>query len=147
MLTKVRIYTDGACSYNPGPGGWACVLICGEHRKEISGYAENTTNNRMELQACIEGLRSLKRACQVSMFCDSNYVVQAFNCGWIESWQKKKWLDKGELRKNYDLWQELLALTQLHQVEWCKVKGHADDDLNNRCDELARRAIREGNAK
>ncbi len=147
MLSEVKIYTDGACSYNPGPGGWACVLIYGEVKKELSGYDPCTTNNRMELMACIEGLRCLNRRCRVQMFCDSNYVVQAFNCGWIDSWQKKNWLDKGQLRKNHDLWQELLSLTQRHQVEWCKVKGHADDELNNRCDELARRAIKDNHAK
>jgi ribonuclease HI len=141
-MKKVTIFTDGACSGNPGVGGWAAVLIYNEHRKEISGYEKETTNNRMELTAIIQGLHAVKEgwACEVSS--DSQYVVDAFNKGWLDSWQKNNWRTAGKTPvKNVDLWQQLLIEVSRHQVEFVKVKGHADVELNERCDELARAAI------
>lgn len=138
----VVIYTDGACSGNPGPGGWAAALLYGEHRKELSGGRANTTNNRMEMTAAIEALRALKQPCRVRIHSDSSYLVNAFRQGWLANWQRNGWRTAAkEPVENQDLWQDLLELTQVHQVEWLKVKGHAGDALNNRCDELARQAI------
>ena len=143
-MQKVIIYTDGACSGNPGPGGWAAVLICGEHRKEIYGGNENTTNNIMELTAIIEGLKALKQECEVEVYSDSAYSVNGFNQGWIYNWVKKGWKTAdGKDVKNKELWQELYELTKKHKVTFIKVKGHSNVELNNRCDELARRAISE----
>ena len=141
-MQKVIIYTDGACSGNPGPGGWAAILIYGENRKEISGGNESTTNNIMELTAILEGLKALKVECEVEIYSDSAYSVNAFNQGWIYNWIKKGWkTSSGEPVKNKELWQELYDLTKKHQVTFNKVKGHSDDELNNRCDELARGEI------
>ena len=141
-MQKVIIYTDGACSGNPGPGGWAAVLISGELKKEISGGDKTTTNNIMELTAIIEGLKALKQECEVEIYSDSSYCVNAFNQGWIFNWMKKGWKTaSGESVKNQDLWQELYSLTKKHKVNFNKVKGHSDVELNNRCDELARNAI------
>ena len=143
-MDEVTIYTDGACSGNPGPGGWGAILMLGENRKEISGGSENTTNNIMELTAVIEALKLLKYPCKVNLYSDSAYVVNAFLQKWIINWQKNNWktADKKDV-KNKELWQELLDLTNTHSVKFIKVKGHADNEFNNRCDELARNAIKE----
>ena len=143
-MQKVIIYTDGACSGNPGPGGWAAVLIYGEHKKEIYGGNKNTTNNIMELTAIIEGLKALKQECDVEVYSDSAYSVNGFNQGWIYNWMKKGWKTAdGKDVKNKELWQELYSLTKKHKVTFIKVKGHSDVEFNNRCDELARKAINE----
>ena len=141
-MQKVTIYTDGACSGNPGPGGWAAVLIYGEHKKEISGGCKETTNNIMELTAILEALKALKTECEVELYSDSAYSVNAFNQGWIFNWIKKGWktADKKEV-KNKEIWQEIYELTKKHKVKFNKVKGHSDVELNNRCDELARKEI------
>lgn len=141
-MQKVIIYTDGACSGNPGPGGWAAVLICGDNKKEIFGGEKNTTNNIMELTAIIEGLKALKQECEVELYSDSAYCINAFTQGWIYNWMKKNWKTaNGEAVKNQELWKELYTLTKKHKVTFNKVKGHSDVELNNRCDELARNAI------
>lgn len=143
-MQKVIIYTDGACSGNPGPGGWAAVLIYGEYKKEIYGGSKNTTNNIMELTAIIEGLKALKQECEVELYSDSAYSINGFNQGWIYNWIKKGWkTSDGKDVKNKELWQELYSLTKKHKVTFIKVKGHSDVELNNRCDELARKAITE----
>lgn len=140
----VNIYTDGACSGNPGPGGWAAILEFGPHRKELSGYMAGTTNNRMELFAAISGLGALKEPCNVNLYSDSNYLVQAFNDHWIENWKKNGWKTSGGGKvENQDLWFILSAQTSKHNVRFLKVKGHSDHPENNRCDELARAAIDE----
>ncbi|MGN1300512.1 MAG: ribonuclease HI [Clostridia bacterium] len=138
-MEEVTIYTDGACSGNPGPGGWGAILMMGENKKEISGGSANTTNNIMELTAVIEALKMLKRPCKVNVYSDSAYVVNAFIQKWIYGWMKKGWKTAGnEPVKNKELWQELYELTKIHDVTFNKVKGHADNEFNNRCDELAR---------
>ena len=141
-MKQVTLYTDGACSGNPGPGGWGAILMYGAKKKEISGGEVSTTNNRMELTAVIEGLKQLKYPCAVEVYSDSAYTVNAFQEGWVSSWEKGGWrkADKKPVL-NADLWQELLAIVRTHQVTFHKVKGHADNPLNNRCDELARAAI------
>ena len=137
-MEEITIYTDGACSGNPGPGGWGSILMMGDVRKEISGGSENTTNNIMELSAVIEALKLLKRPCKVNVFSDSAYVVNAFNQKWIYGWMKKNWRTAGgDPVKNKELWQELYSLTKVHDVTFNKVKGHADNEFNNRCDEMA----------
>ncbi len=134
----VDIYTDGACSGNPGPGGWGAILMYGEHRKELSGGEKQTTNNRMELMAVICALKALKKPCKVNLYSDSAYVVNAFNQNWIIGWQRNGWKNSAKVPvANIDLWQELLSLTNTHVVRFIKVKGHADNEFNNRCDELA----------
>lgn len=141
-MKQVTIFTDGACSYNPGPGGWACILIYGEHKKELSGYMPETTNNRMEIFAVIQGLRALKEPCSVSVYSDSAYVINAFKQGWIDRWQRSGW--KTSTRKsveNQDLWNQLLIVMQKHTLSWNKVAGHSDVELNERCDRLARSQI------
>lgn len=141
-MKEVTIYTDGACSGNPGPGGWAAILFYGEHRKELAGGEKETTNQRMELQAAIEGLQALKEPCRVKLYSDSAYLVNCFQQGWYKSWLKNGWKNaKGKPVENKDLWERLLALKNQHQVEFIKVKGHADDEWNNRCDQLAVAAI------
>lgn len=141
-MKEVIIYTDGACSGNPGPGGWGAVLLYGNHRKEISGAVPETTNQRMELTAAIEALKALKEPCRVKLYSDSAYLVNAFRQGWIKRWQENGWRTiKKEPVENQDLWRELLELTARHQVEWLKVTGHSDNEENNRCDALAREAI------
>lgn len=141
-MQKVIIYTDGACSGNPGPGGWAAILIANENKKEISGGMKNTTNNIMELTAILEGLKALKVQCEVEVYSDSAYSVNGFNKGWIYSWIKKGWkTSDGSSVKNKEIWQEIYALTKKHKVTFIKVKGHSDNELNNRCDELARAEI------
>ncbi|WP_232698907.1 ribonuclease HI [Brevibacillus daliensis] len=142
-MKDVMIYTDGACSGNPGPGGWGAVLFYGEHKKEMSGYAENTTNNRMELQAAIEALSILKEPCKVTLHSDSAYLVNCFQQGWYKGWLKKGWKNsKNQPVENQDQWKELLKLMEKHDVTYVKVKGHADNEWNNRCDELAVGAIK-----
>ena len=141
-MDKVAIYTDGACSGNPGPGGWGAVLMYKSSKKEISGSETETTNNRMELSAVIEGLKCLKRPCEVEVYSDSAYIVNAFNSGWIESWREKGWRNKSRDEvKNRDLWEELYQLTCTHSITWIKVKGHTDNEFNNRCDKMARKEI------
>jgi len=143
-MREVQIYTDGACSGNPGPGGWGAVLMYGQHIKEMSGAEPNTTNNRMELQAAISALSSLKEACKVTLYSDSAYLVNCFKQGWYKGWLKNGWKNsKGQPVENQDLWKELLRLMDIHQVEYVKVKGHADNKWNNRCDELATGAIKQ----
>lgn len=143
-MKKVTIYTDGACSGNPGPGGWGSILQYGEHSREISGYEAETTNNRMELYAAIAALALLKEPCEVELYSDSAYLVNAFNQHWLDNWQRNGWRNsKKDPVENQDLWQELLRLTGAHRVRFIKVKGHADNPRNNRCDELAREAIQE----
>lgn len=141
---KVEIYTDGACSGNPGAGGWGAILLYKNHRKEISGSEVETTNNRMELTAIIEGLRMLKEPCTVTVYSDSAYSVEPFLKGWIHGWMMNGWRtsNKDDV-KNVDLWKALLDEMQKHEVSFVKVKGHADNELNNRCDLLARTAIKE----
>ena len=139
---RVILYTDGACSGNPGLGGYGGILIYGEAKKEYSGAELETTNNRMEITAVIVGLKHLKYPCIVDVYSDSAYTVNAFNEGWIYGWQKNGWKKSdGKAVQNVDLWQELYALTKTHEVTFHKVAGHADNELNNRCDELARGAI------
>ena len=142
-MKKVTIYTDGACSGNPGIGGWAAVLMYNGKFKEISGYDKSTTNNRMELFAVIQALRSLNQPCEVDLFTDSQYISDAFNKQWIEAWQKNNWKTASkEPVKNRELWEELYALTKKHKVTFIKVKGHSDNEFNNRCDFLATSAIK-----
>lgn len=141
-MDKVVIYTDGACSGNPGPGGWGTILMYKDIKKEISGGNNNTTNNIMEITAVIEGLKMLKHECEVDIYSDSAYVVNAFNQGWIYNWQKNNWKTSGkDPVKNKELWEKLYTLIKKHKVTFIKVKGHADNPYNNRCDELARNAI------
>ncbi len=143
MEEKVIIYTDGACSGNPGPGGWGAILMYKENKKEISGGKKETTNNIMEITAVIEALKCLKTKCEVQVYSDSAYTVNAFNQGWIYNWIKNGWKSSNkEPVKNKELWQELYDLTKKHKVEFIKVKGHADNEFNNRCDEMAREAIK-----
>ena len=141
-MEEVIIYTDGACSGNPGPGGWGSILMYKDKIKEISGGMKDTTNNVMELTAVIEALKLLKFNCNVKLYSDSAYVVNAFNQKWIYGWMKNGWKNSNkEPVKNKELWEELYSLTKIHNVEFIKVKGHADNEYNNRCDELARKAI------
>lgn len=141
-MEEVIIYTDGACSGNPGPGGWGSILMYKENKKEISGGKRDTTNNVMELTAVIEALRLLKFKCKVSVYSDSAYVVNAFNQKWIYGWMKNGWKNASkEPVKNKELWEELYELTKTHEVTFIKVKGHSDNEYNNRCDEMAREAI------
>ena len=141
-MKHVDIYTDGACSGNPGAGGWAAILIYNGHKKEISGYFRETTNNRMELFAVLQGLKQLKERCDVTVYTDSAYIVNAFNSGYIKEWQKNGWktASKDEV-KNIDLWKAILLELKSHKVSFVKVKGHSDNEFNNRCDELARQEI------
>jgi ribonuclease HI len=142
-VKEITIYTDGACSGNPGPGGWGAVLIYGTRIKEISGGEENTTNQRMELTAVVEALRALKvKGWDVVVYSDSAYIVNAFGQDWIGRWQKNGWKNsKKEDVANQDLWKTLLALMSKNRVRLKKVKGHSGDKWNERCDELARNAI------
>ena len=142
-MEEVTIYTDGACSGNPGPGGWGAILMYKDIKKEISGGNPETTNNIMELTAVIEGLKMLKFPCEVSLYSDSAYVVNAFEQKWIYGWMKNGWKTSGKSPvKNKELWQELYDLTKIHNVTFIKVKGHSDNEYNNRCDELARGEIK-----
>jgi ribonuclease HI len=137
----VEIFSDGACSGNPGPGGYGTILRSGNHEKELSGFAPETTNNRMELLGAISGLEALKRSCSVRVVTDSQYLVKGMT-EWISGWQKKNWKNsKKEEVANRDLWQRLLELAGQHEIEWVWVKGHAGHPENERCDELARSEI------
>jgi ribonuclease HI len=139
----VEIYTDGACSGNPGPGGWAALLQYNGKEKELSGADPTTTNNRMEMIAVIRALQELKRPCHARIHSDSALIINTMTLGWIENWQSKGWrkADKKPV-ENRDLWEEMLAAMTSHRVEWIKVKGHADDARNNRVDALAVAAIK-----
>jgi len=141
-MDNILLYTDGACSGNPGPGGWGAVLIFNGIEKELSGANPSTTNNIMEITAVIEGLKALKRPCNVNIYSDSAYVVNCFEKDWINNWIKNNWVNsKKEPVKNKELWLELYNLTKIHKVTFNKVKGHSNVKYNNRCDELARNAI------
>lgn len=138
----VIVYTDGACSGNPGPGGWGAVLVCGERRRELSGGEPRTTNQRMELTAAIEALRQLRRPCRVRLHSDSAYLVNCFRQRWFDAWRRNGWKTRdGKPVENRDLWEELLRLAEIHRIEWVKVAGHSGDPLNERADRLARSAI------
>ena len=138
ITNQITIYTDGACSGNPGAGGWGALLMTGNKQKEISGYDPSTTNNKMELTAVIVALETLKQPCNVELYSDSAYVVNALLQGWLENWKSNGWkgADKKPV-KNIELWQRLDHLLSIHNVNFNKVKGHADNPYNNRCDELA----------
>ncbi|HPF44870.1 MAG TPA: ribonuclease HI [Syntrophomonadaceae bacterium] len=142
-MQKIVIYTDGACSGNPGPGGWGAVLFSGPHKKEISGAEANTTNQRMELMAVVKALEALKvKDWEVEVYSDSAYLVNAFAQQWLDKWQQNGWKNsKKEAVANQDLWKALLKLTAVNRVTIKKVKGHAGDEWNERCDQLARQAI------
>ena len=134
----VQIYTDGACSGNPGPGGWGAILCYNGQEKELSGGEKNTTNNRMELTAVISALEALKEPCEVELYSDSKYVIDALSKGWARSWKAKNWIKSDKKPAlNPDLWEKLLSLTDIHTVHYHWVKGHADNEYNNRCDALA----------
>ncbi|MBS7403636.1 MAG: ribonuclease HI [Oscillospiraceae bacterium] len=136
-MKQVSIYTDGACSGNPGPGGWGAILIYKENRRELSGGEAETTNNRMELTGVITALQTLKEPCEVTLYTDSQYIVNAINKKWLAGWKAKNWKRKDGELKNIDLWQELDRLLSVHSVTFNWVKGHAENELNNRCDALA----------
>ena len=137
-MKTVEIYTDGACSGNPGPGGWGAILRYKETEKELSGGAADTTNNRMELTAVIEALALLKEPCVVELYSDSKYVIDGLSKGWAKSWQKRGWIKSDKKPAlNPDLWERLLALTDRHEMHYHWVKGHAENEKNNRCDQMA----------
>ena len=137
-MKEVTIYTDGACSGNPGPGGWGAVLCYKGTEKELSGGEAMTTNNRMELTAAVSALKALKEPCRVYLYSDSKYLVDSLMKGWVIAWEKRGWVKADKKPAlNADLWQELLRLDKVHEITYHWVKGHADDDYNNRCDELA----------
>ncbi len=141
-MKSVEIYTDGACSFNPGPGGWGAVLIYNGTEKQMSGFEDNTTNNRMELMAVIKALEKLKEPCNVMLYSDSAYVVNAFQQNWIEDWQIRNWRTAGKKEvKNVDLWTKLIEYTKVHNITFNKVKGHSTNKYNNICDSLARSEI------
>ena len=146
-VKKVIIYTDGACSGNPGMGGWGAVLFYNNIKKEISGYEAETTNNKMELTAAIKALENLKEPCEVELYSDSAYLINAFNEDWITKWQMNgfRTANKKEVA-NVDLWQKLINFNNVHKIKWIKVKGHADNEFNNRCDELATGEIAKHNS-
>ena len=147
MMKEVIIYTDGACSYNPGPGGWAAVLLYKGNEKRISGFEPDTTNNRMELTAVLEALKALKEPCSVTVHTDSAYIHNAFEKGWIDKWLMNGWKNASKQPvENQDIWKAILQAAREHQVKYKKVKGHADDKYNNICDELARKAIKDNKA-
>jgi ribonuclease HI len=137
-VSEVELWTDGACSGNPGPGGWAALLRTGDHERVVSGGEELTTNNRMELTGVVGGLRALSRPCRVCVHTDSTYVKNAFTNGWLRRWQLNGWATRGKQPvKNRELWIELLEEVARHQVEWVKVAGHSGVELNERVDRLA----------
>ena len=137
-MKTITLYTDGACSGNPGPGGWGAILEWEGHEKELSGGEISTTNNRMELTGVIRGLEALKEPCIVELYSDSKYVIDALEKGWAAGWQKRGWVKADKKPAlNPDLWQRLLELCQIHQVRCHWVKGHGENPKNNRCDELA----------
>jgi len=140
---KIEIYTDGACSGNPGPGGWACILKCGDITKDFSGFVPDTTNNRMELLAVIRGLEQVKRPTEITIYSDSSYVVNAVNQNWLTNWQRNGWRTSGKQDvKNRDLWEELITLNTQHNPKYVWVKGHSTNELNNKCDFLAAEEIK-----
>ncbi|MEA4870501.1 Ribonuclease H [bioreactor metagenome] len=144
MKKQVTIYTDGACSGNPGPGGWGAILMYQNQTKELSGFEPETTNNRMELMAVIEAARALKQPCEIAVHSDSAYVCNAFHQNWLNNWQANGWKTASKRDvENQDLWRILLDVLRQHTVSFVKVKGHSDNPYNNRCDELARLAIRQ----
>ena len=137
-MKNIQVYTDGACSGNPGPGGWAAILLYGPHQKELAGGAASTTNNRMELTAVIQALACLKEPCAIDLWSDSKYVVDGLSKGWAKHWRANQWRKSDKKPAlNPDLWEQLLQLTERHQVHYHWVKGHAENPYNNRCDELA----------
>ena len=137
-MKTVTIYTDGACSGNPGPGGWGAVLRYQDVEKELSGGEAETTNNRMELTAVIRALECLNQSCVVELYSDSKYVIDALSLGWAKGWQARGWKKPDKKPAlNPDLWQQLLELTERHEMRYHWVKGHADNPYNNRCDQLA----------
>ena len=137
-MKEVTVFTDGACSGNPGPGGWGAILEYNGHEKELSGGEDSTTNNRMELTAVIEGLAALKEPCRVELYSDSKYVIDSLEKGWARGWQKRGWMKSDKTPAlNPDLWEKLLTLCDKHQVICHWVKGHAENEKNNRCDQLA----------
>ena len=136
-MKQITIYTDGACSGNPGPGGWGAILMYGGKQKELSGGDTLTTNNRMELLGVITALQALKEPCKVDLYTDSQYIVNAINEGWLTGWQKRNWKRKDGDVKNIDLWITLVPLLETHDISFHWVKGHAENPYNNRCDELA----------
>lgn len=143
-MKRVEIYTDGACSGNPGIGGWGAILKYKGVEKEISGSCEHTTNNRMELTAVIEALKCLNQRCEVDIFTDSSYVFNGFSEGWIWNWIRNGWKTAAKKPvENQELWQELFELSKIHKLNWNKVKGHSDNEYNNRCDKLATSAASE----
>ena len=141
-MKEVTIYTDGACSGNPGEGGWCAILMYKQREKVVSGYNKYTTNNRMELFAVIQGLNQLKEPCIVNLYSDSAYVVNAITQGWLDALQKKMWRTGSGEVKNIDLWKILQIKLEQHDVRFIKVKGHADNEYNNRCDKIAREEIK-----
>lgn len=146
-MKQVTIYTDGACSGNPGPGGWGAILMFNGKTLEISGYEAHTTNNRMELLAPIQALTKLREPSNVSIYSDSAYLINAFNQNWLDNWQRNYWRKSNKKPvENQDLWKELLRLCEIHNIRWVKVKGHADNPYNNRCDQLATGEIRQHNS-
>ncbi|MCI5753741.1 MAG: ribonuclease HI [Clostridiales bacterium] len=136
-MKHVAIYTDGACSGNPGPGGWGAILVYNGAEKVLSGGEAETTNNRMELTGAIRALEALREPCQVTLYTDSQYLANAVNLGWLRSWKKLGWRRKDGPLKNPDLWQRLDALLETHRTQFVWVKGHAENEYNNRCDALA----------
>ncbi len=142
-LPRVDIYTDGACSGNPGPGGYGVVLLYDGIEKELSGTRLDTTNNRMEMLAAIKGLEALKKPCEVVLYSDSRYLVDAINKGWVDKWRSNNWMRaKNKEAKNIDLWKRLLHAADRHRIKWVWVRGHSDNEYNNRCDKLATDAIK-----
>jgi len=140
----VEIHTDGACSGNPGPGGWGAILRHGDYEREISGGEAHTTNQRMELRAAIEALRALRKPSRVRLHSDSAYLINCFKQRWHDNWARNGWLTKQKTPvTNRDLWEELVRLSAIHDIEWVKVAGHSGDELNERADELARRGAAE----
>ena len=141
----ITLYTDGACSGNPGPGGWAGLLMYNGRERVVTGAEKLTTNNHMELAAVVESIRVLKEPCVIAVHTDSAYIANAFNEGWIENWLRRGWMTAGKKPvKNQDLWKDLLSLMKQHEVTFVKVKGHADNEWNNRVDRLAVEALKIG---
>lgn len=140
-MKHIQIYTDGACSYNPGPGGWGAILIYNGVEKRISGGEPNTTNNRMELLAVINGLSCLKEKCEVEIFSDSAYIVNAYLQNWVDNWKANGWKKQKSSIKNLELWKQLDSLVNFHNVKFIKVKGHSDNAYNNECDKMAREQV------
>jgi len=137
-MKQLEIWSDGSCSRNPGPGGWAYVIKMGKHRKEMNGAEPDTTNNRMEMLAALKGLQALTKSCKVTLYSDSEYLCNGFNQNWVYNWENNNWRTKDDTEvKNQDLWEQLKEQDERHDIEWTWVKGHADNEENNKCDELA----------